>query len=171
MASSTIPINFISDRFHLRWADVLEGIMQGWLDRKDAIDLAVINVSSNRTDDPDAIELAGLLQDEEDKVATIVKCLADKEPVRSQNEVRLLWMRTILAWVYENRGSYDDPLAIVEGIYADFGYPEEIRNIVRYNEPTDGYRPQDHSEDENIERLMGLWQNYLESNVPLIDSI
>ncbi len=166
MASSNIPIEFIRNRFKLCWSDVFEGIQQGWLDRRAAIDLAVEYARSEEHSDSDEMELAGLLAGEEDKVSSIVERLACKGPSRDENKTRLLWMRVILAWVYENLDLYEDPLGIVEGVYADFGYPEEIRNLVRYNEPTDGYRPQDHSEAENTQRLMELWHDYLEAYAP-----
>jgi hypothetical protein len=37
-----------------------------------------------------------------------------------------------LAWLLEHKQAYEDPLQRVEEVYADFGYPETIRHLVRY---------------------------------------
>ncbi len=37
----------------------------------------------------------------------------------------------------ENRETVEDPFAVVEELYADFDYPEEIAGFVRYMPPED----------------------------------
>ena len=48
----------------------------------------------------------------------------------------MTWLRLLLAWIYENRSVLADPFDLVERLYADFSYPEEIRHLVRYSETT-----------------------------------
>ncbi|MBC1501252.1 DUF2247 family protein [Listeria weihenstephanensis] len=35
-------------------------------------------------------------------------------------------------WLFDIRQEFEDPFGMVEEIYADFDYPEEIAKIVRY---------------------------------------
>jgi hypothetical protein len=53
-------------------------------------------------------------------------------------------------------------LETVEAIYADFDYPEEVAQFVRYMPVTDGYDPSCYSAEESQARLFEKWQGYLE---------
>lgn len=76
-------------------------------------------------------------------------------------------MRIILSWIFENKDNIQDPLMLVEKIYADFDYPEEIYDLIRYNVPKDGCRPQDYSKKENTQRLMKKFKNYCNSHISI----
>ena len=67
----------------------------------------------------------------------------------------------LLAWVYENHIKIDDQLEVVEKIYANFDYPLQIEQFVRFMPPLDGYNPSHHSQAENRERMMGKWGEFL----------
>jgi hypothetical protein len=69
----------------------------------------------------------------------------------------------VLAWIYEHRGAFLDPLQTVEEVYADFGYPERIAGFVRYM-PMDG--PDLGSREANEQRLMERWKEYLDATAP-----
>ncbi|MNL84591.1 hypothetical protein D3C87_2126040 [compost metagenome] len=68
-------------------------------------------------------------------------------------------MFLLLNWVFEHREQFTDPLGMIETIYADFDYPEEITSFVRYM-PTQ--HPLSNLMDLNIERLYHNWKMYLE---------
>jgi len=155
-----ISINFILDKQKPTWSQVSLGLDEGWLKHSDVIYFAERLVSEGDVRE-ETLEIASTT-DVNSSLAKEITSLVQQESEEEQM-VRLYWLRIILAWVYENRLEFEDPLSIVEGVYADFGYPEEIRNIIRYNEPTDGYRPQDHGQQENDMRLVELWKRYLES--------
>ena len=72
-------------------------------------------------------------------------------------------MRLLLAWIYRNRDQLEDPLGLVEGLYADFGYPDEIRNLIRYNPPSDGSQPWDMKPEERTQHFFNRWRSYLET--------
>lgn len=103
----------------------------------------------------DLLDLAGVLRDDEDQVAGLLSALVSRVPGNSEQDARLTWMRILLAWAYEKRSSFSDPLSIVEQVYVDFGYPNEIRHLVRYNPPDD-------SSSENGESyLLRMWGEYV----------
>jgi len=70
------------------------------------------------------------------------------------------WLLAILTWVYENQGSFDDPLGVVEELYAKFEYPKDIENFVRYMPTT---LPDLGSKQRNEERLILFWHEYIQS--------
>lgn len=147
MQSRTIPLSFIEARHRLTSHEAGLGLREGWLTKADAMAFAS--------------RALGTTLDSKTDVQALIDTLADSTQ-DSVEDIRLAWMRVILAWVYYNSDDFEDPLGVVESIYADFDYPKEIYNLVRYNPPLDGYRPQDHSREENTARLMDLWRRYVE---------
>jgi hypothetical protein len=75
------------------------------------------------------IELAGLL--ESDSVTKLVNQLAAKE-VNQNDCIKSKWLYLLLEWFFVNKLFINDPLGLVEKIYDDFDYPEEITAFVRY---------------------------------------
>ena len=57
--------------------------------------------------------------------------LVAAEPPAERVDLYRTRMRLLMAWAYEHRAAYEDPLEIVEEIYANFDYPKEIRHLVR----------------------------------------
>jgi len=158
-----IPIDFILGKQKPTWEQVSLGLAEGWLEHRDVIKFAekLVAEGDSRIE---VLDVASIT-DVSDSFVSELTVLVEQEQ-KDEQLSRIYWLRVILAWVYESRNKFDDPLSIVEELYADFEYPEEIRNLVRYNEPSDGYRPQDYSVKENELRLMGLWNRYLESVFP-----
>lgn len=158
-----IPLEFVLANANLNWSDVRFGLEQGFLDCDEAIRIAVDNVS--RRDDANSleIELAGLFRDESYRVPELIAALT----ANSSSETELSkkrWCYLSLAWLYEHRETFDDPLQTVAEIYDDFDFPEEVACFVNYMPPRDGYRPQDHSRKANLDRLYCKWHEYVIRN-------
>ncbi|MNR35836.1 hypothetical protein D3C85_1537050 [compost metagenome] len=88
--------------------------------------------------------------------------LADQEGGRHDLDSQNKWLFIALKWLFENKDDISDPLGVVELIYEDFDFPLEMENFVRYMPPQDGYKPEEHSAQQNIERIFYNWHNYLE---------
>jgi hypothetical protein len=160
-----IPVDYLMTHTHLDWGDVLYGIENGFISSNDAVKIAIERVSQNDDANETEVELAGLLRSEvELRGLEIVRELSTE---KCDVDAKSIWLYLLLAWLFDHKAECDDPLRIVEQIYADFDYPEEISAFVRYMPPQDGYRPQDHSLEENRERLFGLWHEYLTTHQPL----
>ncbi len=80
----------------------------------------------------------------------------EKMTPHAKREALMTWLRILVAWIFENKEDFPDPFDVIEQIYADFGYPEEIRHLVRYNAPDDG----DSVEEYGMPRMMRLWKEY-----------
>ena len=150
-----IPYSFVTRYTPLTWMEVLVGVKEGWLNQEVAVDRAVELLEAGSSD-PLVIDLAGLLSSEYDQVTGILDQLVSMESAAGLFNARLTWLRLIMAWVYENRSLYRDPLDVVEQLYADFGYPDELRSLVRYNVPADT-DVTEFGEDA----LLRYWKEYL----------
>lgn len=148
-------------RIPLSWSDLRWGLVHGLVDEQAAVDAAVRAMKG----DPPAtvVELAGLLPGELHAVPELLDRLAGPEADGSRERARDRWLYLVLLWLYEQRGELDDPLGAVEEVYADFGYPPMVAPFVRYMPvpESEGYRPQDHTPDENTRRLMRKWEGFL----------
>ena len=83
--------------------------------------------------------------------------LAAQETTTSQ-EVRSKWLYILLAWLYENKDMFEDPLAIVEEIYVEFDYPEEIAHLIRYMPIEEADLG---SKEANLGRLVTRWGEFV----------
>jgi hypothetical protein len=160
-----IPIEYVLQKAHPTWADLRLGLEKGFIDNSDVVQAAVEYTSQNPNANSVEIELAGLFRNETSRVPQLLGELVASSQT-DNNKIEKRWLYLVLAWIYDQRESLEDPLGMVEEVHADFGYPEEVSGFVRYMQPRDGYRPQDHTREENLYRLFRLWNEYLMSHGP-----
>jgi len=153
----SIPWTFVRKNVHLAWRDILFGIDNELLDPDVPIEMATDQIATSESPSAVLIELAGLGKGERSR--DLVKQLATTELDPESSVVHDKWLYLVLAWVYEHRAEYSDPLEVVEKIYADFGYPPRIACFVRYM-PT--CEPDLGSQELNEQRLYEKWKQYLE---------
>ena len=153
-----VPYSFIRKWTDLGWTEISYGLAQGILGAQDAIDVAQDRLAGAVAAGP---ELAALAEARTlDPVQALVEQLARHEPEASLSELQRKWMFLLLAWVFEHRSDYADPLGIVELLYADLDYPAQVESLVRYmpmEEPDLG------STALNEARLMTKWAEYLKA--------
>jgi hypothetical protein len=154
-----IPHDFIRDRSRLSWRGVQFGLVNELLDPNAPVAFAVDEVAE--VDDPSAplLELASLATGE--PTTALVDRLASEEIECPETEIRETWLYIVLAWLYEHRDDFTDPLRKVEEVYADFSYPERIASFVRYM-PMDG--PDLGSQEANERRLLERWKRFLDES-------
>ncbi|MBX3725016.1 MAG: DUF2247 family protein [Xanthomonadales bacterium] len=152
-----IPYEFVCERTRPSWRDIRFGLLNELLDPKAPVALAIEQVGEVEVPAAALVELAGAGENE--PTSEQVRRLADSEPLCSEGGVRAKWLYLVLAWVYEHRSEYSDPLKYVEEVYGDFGYPEQIESFVR-NMPMVG--PDLGSRDANERRLFERWKQYLD---------
>lgn len=72
------------------------------------------------------------------------------------------WRFSILAYLkmkYQN--DFEGLLNKVAEVYADFNYPEDMDSFINYLEPKDGFNPSQYSKEENVVRLMNLFNDFM----------
>lgn len=149
------PYSFIRQRTQLTWSDVRFGIEQGLLRCHDVAGVAADQMERGAQDDL-VVELAGAAPDE--PVLERVQRLASAERIEDPLDARRKWAYLALAWIFEHRAHYLDALDLVEKVYADLDYPEQVAPFVRYmssDEPDLGSR------ERNEQRLINKWADYL----------
>jgi len=152
-----VPLSFINARTGLTWREIAYGIDNGLLRPAAAIDFATACVGSDEDPSSDIVELAGLRPDEPTR--ELVDKIAGMQSEQDSAYIRGKWLYLVLAWLFENREAFAEPLAIVEEVYADFDYPEDVASFVRYM-PMRG--PDLGSAAANRKRLFDNWKLYLD---------
>lgn len=160
MSDTLIPLQFAQSKSPLNWMDLLWAYKRNLLTWKDLIQVAINRVDSG-SDNSLEIELAAVGKESVWKVSELAQALA-KQCSYSDEASKQKWLFLSLAWVYENREKLADPLGVVEGIYADFDYPSAIESFVRFLPPSDGYAPAQYSQEQNHQRLMTNWEDFLQ---------
>lgn len=154
-----VPYSFIRQRTRLSWAEVKFGIEERMLRPLDAIEVAADSLEHEEATEL-VTELASASPDE--PILERVISLASNEQQRDIQSIQRKWAFLVLAWVFEHRDEFQDPLEIVEKVYADLGYPEQVAPMVRYM-PTEEYDLG--SKEQNEERLFRRWGDYLKAEV------
>jgi len=151
-----IPYGFVTKKAHLSWREVIYALSQGIFSSFSVVEHAMGELRLADEYPQSLVDLASLNKGE--PVHPYVDELAESEPTQSIEAIRDKWLYLLLAWVFEQKDSYSDPLKIVEQIYADFDYPESIAPFVRYM-PSD--EPDLGSLDKNEARLFDKWKMYM----------
>lgn len=160
-----IPLSFSMKRAPLTWGDVVWAYHRNILSWKDLVSFADFKLSSGYFNDKE-MEISLLGKDRIAEISAAADSLAGLNEDRERT-AKNKWLYLSLAWLFENKEHMDDPLSVVEGIYTDFDYPPDIQSFVRYMPATDDYDPRDHTAEQNSERLMGLFEAFLNQNSPL----
>lgn len=162
MSIAFIPLQFVQSKSSLNWGDCLWAYKRELLTWKDLIQVALERVENGSSNELE-IELANVSKDSVWKVSELAQALVGLGG-NSEETSKQKWLFLCLAWAYENRESIPDPLGAVETIYADFDYPSAIESFVRFLPPSDGYVPAQFSLEQNHQRLMTKWSEFLLKN-------
>lgn len=71
------------------------------------------------------------------------------------------WLYCVLKNLSLNINDSLELLKEIEIIYSDFNYPEEMECFIIYMPCKDSYNPEEHTFEENINRLINIFNNYL----------
>jgi hypothetical protein len=111
--------------------DLEYGFARGFLKQADVIALATYEIGRGANDEI-LVALGSLLHDEGARVPEVLGLLDDPERIHDPRESARKWLYLQLKAAYADRERLNDPLGVVEEIYADFGYPPAIAPFVRY---------------------------------------
>ena len=128
MITASISFEFLK-RLHSMpsWVEIAYGFEHQLLPPNVVIDYAIHKIAT--TDEPNNDEVAIASASASDSITESLRKLAMDN---DEDRICLLWANILLAWGFEHRQQYDDFLGIVEEIYSDYNYPEELASFVRY---------------------------------------
>lgn len=153
-----IPFDFVEPRAGASWTTLRHGLENLWLDPDAAIVAARRRLADPTFFDETISELSRA--DSVDRIVCLVDELAGREPEVAVDVLRRSWLFLVLAWLWEHRAEEEDPLRMVELVYAEFGYPREVASFVRYM-PMEG--DDLGSRERNEQRLFDRWRQFVES--------
>ena len=162
MSNTLIPLQFAKSKSSLSWSDCLWAYKRAYLTWKDLVNFAIERVEDGSSNEFE-IELSNIGNDSVWKVSELTQALAEQVG-NAEHISKEKWLFLCLAWAYENRESIPDSLGAVESIYADFDYPSAIESFVRFLPPSDGYLSAQFSVEQNCQRLMKKWSEFLIQN-------
>lgn len=134
--------------------DLRYGLERGFVSEVGVIDLAANAVERGVADEL-LRDLASLLRDEVERVPDVLDALDDPERIHDPPESKRKWLYLQLNAAYRDRDRLNEPLGVVEQIYADFDYPPSVAPFVRYMP----LRPGDAAGEA---ALIGRWAEFLE---------
>lgn len=149
-----LQIDFLrASRVPLDSDDLRLGLSLGLISPPTAVAAAQDSVARGSSD----AVVSALAETDPDDVAQVREILgatdpdeADLSPPQSLQK----WTYLELSAAYELRHELQDPLGVVEEIYADFGYPDRVAAFVRYMPPPAG-------EPAGVEEIYNRWASYL----------
>ena len=149
-----IPASYVLDHSAPTLAELVYGYRHSWLSAADTVVVAMSRFEANESTLPAEEELALLRPMEVDQVAGLVWSLEQAITPLDDGASRL-WLFLAMAWVWDHRAAFSDPLGTVDMIYTDFDYPAEIEGLIRYLPPPPGAEP-------GIPALHDRWREYVE---------
>jgi hypothetical protein len=131
-----IPPEFVTARVFLTPGELVYGYRHGWLGDRAVVEVALTAFEAGRDLSSAEEELALLLSDSLGRVPELLEDLARSSA--GEPDPGGVWLFLALAWLHEHRSEHLEPLEVIEELYADFDYPEEIEGLVRFMPPPHG---------------------------------
>jgi hypothetical protein len=129
---------FVGERIEAGWKDLVWAASNHWLDTKALADLA--DAIPGASDDA-RVAVAIAAMDRDDAALKAVLDEQARNDVVSEAVVRERWMRLVVAWLYLNRGLFEDPWAAIEQVWEAFGHAPELNGLIRWMPVPPGGEP------------------------------
>lgn len=146
----------------LNWEVLYWGIAKDFIEAKSAIDYANKLIENNLAEDESAtVELLILESDEKHEILRVL-CKLKADDIQEEKSIKCL-RYMILNDIKNRKAETSEILSDIEGVYADFGYPEDMNSFIGYMPVEDAdYNPLKHTQKENEERLIDNFNIFLE---------
>jgi hypothetical protein len=149
-----LPASFILPRVFPTGAELAYGFRHGWVARADIVAIVKAKREAGvpmRELEEELLEVSSTDVDRFDEIMADLN--VSDEPTERRARV---WLFLVLAALLENQSLVEDPLGMIEMLYADFDYPDEIRGLVRFMPPPAGQEP------VGIKGIEARWREYVE---------
>ncbi|MCY9265341.1 DUF2247 family protein [Bacillus haynesii] len=81
------------------------------------------------------------------------------------------WRFGILAYLkMKHQEDFEELLNKITEVYADFNYPEDMDSFINYLEPKDGFIPSQYSKEENVIRLINLFNDFMNQELEYLQN-
>jgi len=141
----------------LNWSELLYGLEHSFINEKGVSEFACEGLTEKSSQE--AISLASLLPQESYLTLDLLRGLATNEPAIETDKAKP-WIFLLLSFLFDNKDSYSDPLNIVEQIYSDFDYPEELSPLIRYMPASEGIEGSEDQLFKNWEKVLSDYNSF-----------
>jgi len=138
------------------WQEIQYAVNQNIISSENVIEHAIKVLDEGILGYDIVLELAILDKDED--ISPFLKKLTMLEKLEDEEYIKAKWLYAVLWSLYQKRNSYEDALEMVERIYSDFDYPQNIASLIRYMPSEEGDLG---SRELNAELLYKKWERYL----------
>lgn len=145
----------------LSFNDLLFLFDEGIIEPKTIVEYAFYVFSEKKNENIAIVELAGLFENEYYKIKNILEAnlLHQSDEVQINQNKKIMYL--LLLWFYQNKNSIKNISEMIDLLYSDFDYPEEISHLI-------SYMPIDENEEYGLNGMMNRLKVYLSQNQSLI---
>lgn len=142
----------------MTWQEIKFGIDHGIVTPYVAVENAVKTlVRETGEPDGDLCELASMKKGE--YVHDCLEALVSMGSCMDTNYMKKRWLVISLLWILANQDKFKDATVKIDQVYADFDYPECMKNFVSYM-PSE--EPSLNSVEANVERMFSSLELFLQ---------
>jgi hypothetical protein len=153
----------------LNWGDLVWGIDRQLITWEDVRGFARLRAADGKIPALEIeLRIAALERNSASEIMDLAKAAAQPVNSLAEYESQSKWLFLLLKWVFENQKLFVDALAVVADLYVQFGCPADVEPFVYYLPSRDEWDPLKHSREENLNRMMLHWEQFLK-NSPLND--
>lgn len=157
----SLPYDYVVSHVSLTWSDILFALEHNLMAKNAAVKYAYDVIEKEEKPTQTVLALAWVNNEEE--IDFYLNELTNQIVEQEENTSQEKFLYLLLNWIFEHKEQFSDTLQMVEIIYADFDYPEEISNFVRYMPPSQPASPSIKGYVSGIERLFNKWELYLKA--------
>lgn len=159
-------INFDKYFNFLNWSCIYWGIHEQLIEPENAVLYAnkVIEINPDIST-PEIVELLILEENEKEIVLSLIeKIIDDKKELMDKKNDSLRALRFVLLLELQKNATNNQTLLdAIDEVYADFDYPQDMEAFISYMPvQDDGYDVSAHSSEENVQRLIQNFNNFLD---------
>ena len=153
-----LTAKFVVENAQLTWPEIAWGYgmgLVGWHALSELAQAALRLTPDNQ--DENLLRLAHLTKEEASVAGEFARAMTANGPKLDEITARKKWAYLLLKRVYEKKSEVAYPLGLVEHVYADFDYPEELEGFVRWMPAVEPVL----SPEEGAAMMDQKWQKYL----------
>jgi hypothetical protein len=150
--------DFVLANVEVCWCEIEWAYARGVLGWRSVVGIAKARLRGVDTDKIELLELAYLQKADSDRVVSLVRNLSTQCDSLDESLAEAKWAFAILKCLHDRRSEFRDPLGLVEIIYGEFDYPDNMSGFVRWMPSPDGMV----NPTEGGARIRWAWETYLD---------
>ena len=157
--SLAIPISYAIEHANLNWNDIFFAFYNRYISNEAVIEFAKYVVDDYINDDI-VLDLVCLSPNEVNRESLLNDFLLRLIDKNKMNEAKSKLLYIVLSFIFDRKSCFEDPARAVEVVYADFNYPEEMKDFVRFMPASKDAMS---LKLDETERIFNNWKRYLDS--------